>query len=229
MAIPTSSNIKHSMGSGGTGIECPHDDIGTRQKSIFRHSVRAGFLPDSPSSINMDDALNVRAPNEVRLLPFADVRRIKPAPEPVFKPVRRVSVGNYRKERAPRVSTCRALVRTAFREAALPVDLSRLLVTLATEPATLAQTSLENRETFSPDLGILKSDGVNFRGSRRAREGGFYGRALGHAIFTEGETWEQLRANVLEAVEAHFESGPLRPRLVQLHYVKDELIAIEAA
>jgi len=32
---------------------------------------------------------------------------------------------------------------------------------------------------------------------RDAEEGGFHARALGHAIFTEGETWEDLRANVL--------------------------------
>lgn len=63
---------------------------------------------------------------------------------------------------------------------------------------------------------------------RDAAEGGFYGRALGHAIFTEGETWDDLRTNVLEAVSVHFDDAS-RPRLVQLHYVKDELIPVEAA
>jgi len=64
---------------------------------------------------------------------------------------------------------------------------------------------------------------------RDAEEGGFYARALGHAIFTEAETWEELRKNVLEAVSLHFEADVVRPRLVQLHYVKDELIPVEAA
>jgi predicted RNase H-like HicB family nuclease len=64
---------------------------------------------------------------------------------------------------------------------------------------------------------------------RDAEEGGFCARALGYAIFTEGETWEELRANVLEAVELHFEDNPARPRLVQMHYVKDELISVDAA
>ena len=64
---------------------------------------------------------------------------------------------------------------------------------------------------------------------RDAEEGGYYARALGHAIFTEAENWEELRANVLEAVSLHFEDGPVPPRLVQLHYVKDELIPVEAA
>jgi predicted RNase H-like HicB family nuclease len=64
---------------------------------------------------------------------------------------------------------------------------------------------------------------------RDAEEGGFCARALGYAIFTEGETWEELRSNVLEAVGLHFEDAPLRPRLVQMHYVRDELISVEAA
>jgi hypothetical protein len=64
---------------------------------------------------------------------------------------------------------------------------------------------------------------------RDAEEGGFSARALGHSIFTEAETWEELRANVLEAVSVHFEEAMVRPRLVQMHYVKDELIPVEAA
>jgi len=64
---------------------------------------------------------------------------------------------------------------------------------------------------------------------RDAEEGGYCARALGHAIFTEAETWEELRANVLEAASLHFEDGPVHPRLVQLHYVRDELIPVEAA
>jgi hypothetical protein len=34
---------------------------------------------------------------------------------------------------------------------------------------------------------------------------------------------------VKEAVSLHFEDEPVRPRLIQLHYVKDELIPVEAA
>jgi len=64
---------------------------------------------------------------------------------------------------------------------------------------------------------------------RDAEEGGFYARALGHGIFTEADSWDELRANVLEAVSLHFEDATSRPRLVQMHYVKDELIPLEAA
>ncbi|MFN7921805.1 MAG: 2-phospho-L-lactate guanylyltransferase [Bryobacteraceae bacterium] len=64
---------------------------------------------------------------------------------------------------------------------------------------------------------------------RDAEEGGFYARALGHAIFTQGDTWEELRSNVLEVASLHFEEAELRPRLVHLHYVRDELVPLEAA
>jgi hypothetical protein len=64
---------------------------------------------------------------------------------------------------------------------------------------------------------------------RDAEEVGFYARALGHAIFTEAENWDELRAKVLEAVSLHFDDPAVRSRLVQMHYVKDELIPVEAA
>ena len=65
--------------------------------------------------------------------------------------------------------------------------------------------------------------------NRDAEEGGDCARALGHPILTEAETWEELRGNVLEAVSLHFEDAAVRPNMVQLHYVKDELIPVEAA
>jgi predicted RNase H-like HicB family nuclease len=56
---------------------------------------------------------------------------------------------------------------------------------------------------------------------RDAEDGGYYARALGHAIFTEAETWEELRTNAAEAASLHFEDCAVRPCIVQLHYVKD--------
>jgi hypothetical protein len=41
--------------------------------------------------------------------------------------------------------------------------------------------------------------------------GGFCARALGHSIFTEGNTWEELRANVIEAAALHFDTFPSVP------------------
>jgi hypothetical protein len=64
---------------------------------------------------------------------------------------------------------------------------------------------------------------------RDAKEGGLYARALGHGIFTEAENWDELRANLIEAVSLHFEDASNRPQLVRMHYVRDELIPVEAA
>jgi hypothetical protein len=40
---------------------------------------------------------------------------------------------------------------------------------------------------------------------REAEEGGYFARALGHSIFTQTESWDELRANVLEVTSLHFE------------------------
>jgi len=40
---------------------------------------------------------------------------------------------------------------------------------------------------------------------RDAEEGGYCAKALGHAIFTQAETWDELRRNILEAASLHFE------------------------
>ena len=64
---------------------------------------------------------------------------------------------------------------------------------------------------------------------REAEEGGYVARALGQAIFTEADTWQELRDNVLEVTSLHFEDAAESPKLIQLHFVKDELIAVQAA
>lgn len=57
-----------------------------------------------------------------------------------------------------------------------------------------------------------------------APEGGYSAQALGHAIFTEAETLEELRTMVRDAVRCHFDEGH-GPRVIRLHYVRDEVLA----
>jgi predicted RNase H-like HicB family nuclease len=52
-----------------------------------------------------------------------------------------------------------------------------------------------------------------------AEEGGFWARALGQSIFTQAETWDELRQNVLEAVKVHFEP-PKRPDKIEFCHVQ---------
>jgi predicted RNase H-like HicB family nuclease len=58
-----------------------------------------------------------------------------------------------------------------------------------------------------------------------AEEGGYVARALGHSIFTQGQTWEELREMVRDAVQCHFEDAATRPKIIRLHYVRDEVVA----
>ena len=57
-----------------------------------------------------------------------------------------------------------------------------------------------------------------------APEGGFTARAVGESIFTEGDTLDELRANVRSAVECHFDEGQA-PKVIRLHIVRDEILA----
>jgi hypothetical protein len=57
-----------------------------------------------------------------------------------------------------------------------------------------------------------------------APEGGYTARALGESIFTEADTIEEVRSNVLDAVRCHFDEGG-GPRIVRLHFVREEILA----
>jgi len=56
-------------------------------------------------------------------------------------------------------------------------------------------------------------------------EGGYCAECLTENIFTQADTWDELRANVLEAVSAFFfDRTP--PPSVPLHLVRDELLSV---
>ncbi len=56
-------------------------------------------------------------------------------------------------------------------------------------------------------------------------DGGFCAECLTESIFTQGNTWDELRANVKEAVEAFYFDRP-KPTGVRLHLVRDEVFAL---
>lgn len=55
-------------------------------------------------------------------------------------------------------------------------------------------------------------------------DGGYTARALGCSIFTEAETLEELRKNIREAVDCHFDDSMPAPKIIRLHLVRDELL-----
>jgi len=58
-----------------------------------------------------------------------------------------------------------------------------------------------------------------------APEGGFTAKALGASIFTEADTIEDLHKQVREAVRCHFEEGR-EPKVIRLHFVREEVLAV---
>lgn len=58
-------------------------------------------------------------------------------------------------------------------------------------------------------------------------DGGYVATALGHGIVTQGDSLEELREMVKEAVSCHFGDGVPgpTPRMIRLHFVRDEVFA----
>jgi hypothetical protein len=58
-----------------------------------------------------------------------------------------------------------------------------------------------------------------------AHEGGYTARALGPSIFTEADTWDELREAVRDAVRCHFDPAE-QPDLIRLHVVREEVVVV---
>lgn len=56
-------------------------------------------------------------------------------------------------------------------------------------------------------------------------DGGYTASALGHGIHTEGDSLEELRDNVKEAVDCYFDETMEAPKIIRLHFVRDEVLA----
>ncbi|GAB4412889.1 MAG: 2-oxoisovalerate dehydrogenase E1 subunit beta [Anaerolineales bacterium] len=56
-----------------------------------------------------------------------------------------------------------------------------------------------------------------------APEGGYTARALGYPIFTEADTWDELKAAIRDAVKCHFDE-PDMPDLIRMHIVREEVM-----
>jgi predicted RNase H-like HicB family nuclease len=55
-------------------------------------------------------------------------------------------------------------------------------------------------------------------------EGGYEAKAVSDSIYTEADTLEELREMVRDAVACHFEDET-RPKLIRLHFVREEVVA----
>ena len=55
-------------------------------------------------------------------------------------------------------------------------------------------------------------------------EGGYNARALGESIFTQGNSLDELRTNIRDAVDCHYEAES-KPKVIRLHFVTEEVLA----
>lgn len=55
-------------------------------------------------------------------------------------------------------------------------------------------------------------------------DGGYSASAIGYGIHTQGDSTEEIRENVREAVDCYFDETMERPRIIRLHFVRDEVL-----
>ncbi len=56
-------------------------------------------------------------------------------------------------------------------------------------------------------------------------DGGYCAECLTENIFTQGDSWDELRRNVREAVTAFYFDRPV-PATIRLHLVRDEVLSV---
>jgi hypothetical protein len=76
--------------------------------------------------------------------------------------------------------------------------------------------------TFCIILNVTEETEIIFS-VQESPEGGYEARALGHPIFSQGDSLEDLRGMVRDAVRCHFDEGSV-PAIIRLHFVKDEVL-----
>lgn len=59
---------------------------------------------------------------------------------------------------------------------------------------------------------------------QESSEGGYEARALDHSIYTEADDRVDLHRMIRDAVACHFDEAA-RPKVIRLHYVREEVIA----
>jgi len=55
-------------------------------------------------------------------------------------------------------------------------------------------------------------------------DGGYFASAIGHGIHTQGETLDELRSNILDAVNCYFDDSADSPTIVHLRVVSEEVL-----
>ena len=55
-------------------------------------------------------------------------------------------------------------------------------------------------------------------------DGGYEAKAIGHSIFTQGETLEEIKEAIKESVHCHFDEADM-PKTIRIVFLKEEVVA----
>lgn len=58
---------------------------------------------------------------------------------------------------------------------------------------------------------------------KESDEGGYEARSIEYSIFTDGDSMEELKENIKEAIHCHFYDDV--KRIIRLHFVREEVFA----
>lgn len=56
-------------------------------------------------------------------------------------------------------------------------------------------------------------------------DGGYEAQAVGHSIYTQCDTYSELKELLRDAVKCHFDAEEM-PSMIRVHLVKDEVIPV---
>ena len=70
----------------------------------------------------------------------------------------------------------------------------------------------------------MSSTEIIFEVTEDETDGGYSASALGYGIHTQGDSVEEIRRNVKEAVDCYFDETMAEPGIIRLHFVRDEVL-----
>jgi predicted RNase H-like HicB family nuclease len=76
---------------------------------------------------------------------------------------------------------------------------------------------------FNPERAYCMSE-IIFEVNEDEVDGGYTAAALGYGIYTQGDTLDQLRTMVKDAVACYFDESNPGPKIIRLHFVRDEVL-----
>jgi predicted RNase H-like HicB family nuclease len=65
---------------------------------------------------------------------------------------------------------------------------------------------------------------ITFEVTEDEVDGGYVASALGYGIHTQGNTLDELRRMVKDAVNCYFDDEAAAPKIIRLHFVRDEVL-----